>query len=68
MFGLIVNKKNNNSWFSWNGMDTVFSCKSYESQDSSDYFEKEPQRDHIRDWFDLQWENGDTDFNPYRPL
>ena len=68
MFGLIGNNKKNNSWFSWDDMDTVFSCKFCESQNTFDYFEKEPERDHIRDWIDLQWENGDTDFDPSRPL
>ena len=32
MFGLIGNNKKNNSWFSWDDMDTVFSCKFCESQ------------------------------------
>lgn len=68
MFGLKGNNKKNNSWFSWDDMDTVFSCKSRESQNAFDYFEKEPERDHIRDWIDLQWENGDIDFDPSRPL
>ena len=49
-------------------MDTVFSCKSCENQETFDYFEKEPERDHIRDWIDLQWENGYTDFDSSRLL
>ena len=39
-----------------------------ENQETFDYFEKEPERDHIRDWIDLQWENGYTDFDSSRLL
>ena len=65
MFGF---NKNNNSWFSWDGMNALFSRNSYECQDDCDYFDKEPERDHIRDWIDIQWDNGNTDFDPSRPL
>ena len=68
MFGLFGENKKNNSWFSWNGMDKQPGWGSYDGSQDTDYFEKEPERDHFQDWIDLSWAYGEPDFDPLKPL
>ena len=68
MFGLFDDKKNKHSWFDWNDMDKQPGWGSYDGNQDADFFAKEPERDHFQDWLDLKWAEGDTDFDPLRPL
>ena len=68
MFGLFEDNKNKHSWFDWNNMDRQSGLGSYDRHQDTDYFAKEPERDHFQDWLDLNWAYGDPYFDPFKPL
>ena len=68
MFGLFEENRKSSSWFSWNSMGRCFSNESRDSALDWSCFDKEPERDHFRDWLDLKWAEGDPDFDPMKPL
>ena len=63
-----MKKKKTCSWFSWDSMDSCFSNESQKSAQDCSCFDKEPERDHFRDWLDLKWAEGDPAFDPMKLL
>ena len=68
MFGFFKENRNRGSWFSWDCMDSCFSNEHCHTAQDYGYFAKEPDRDHFQDWLDLKWAEGETDFDPMKPL
>lgn len=68
MFGFFKENRESSGWFSWDGIGSSFSIEPCNTAQDFSCFEKEPERDYFQDWLDLKWAEGDTDFDPLRPL